>query len=449
MFHNYNIDHLNNLNKLGCGFFICDIGGEILDCNAPFFQKLGYLSKQELQLKSKDQIYSSSVEDIHSQYLNNDYTNAYVLDLFHKKGNVVSFEIHSFKILNNNDREIIINYCEDRSMLQDQLVKLNQFKIYETYISSNDDGVLFFEFDESDNEYYLVYSNFFANSILIESISNKKLNQIFHFIDTEKINDFKKNGYLVYDWLSSIANTNLLFYLSINFKLIINTNDKKIVLVKIKDITEHKIMLNKLENQLRDNILLLSEKNNRFNSNLNIIDSILEINKIGLNDTHILDKLSNIQLKLKCISLSYLKIEKGTNYVNVKKYISEISNCFLKIINSDGFRKIEINSSICDEIFLTSFKTVQLGIIISELLINSYKFVKESSDMSIDINITNEGKGFKMKYTDSGKGLPINVMDLKSGKFGFKLIEIMISQLDGIYELPISKNFEFKLEFSN
>jgi two-component sensor histidine kinase len=52
-----------------------------------------------------------------------------------------------------------------------------------------------------------------------------------------------------------------------------------------------------------------------------------------------------------------------------------------------------------------------------------------------------------MNYTDSGEGLPINVMDLKSGSFGFKLIENLIKQLNGTYKLPVSKNFEFNLEF--
>ena len=55
---------------------------------------------------------------------------------------------------------------------------------------------------------------------------------------------------------------------------------------------------------------------------------------------------------------------------------------------------------------------------------------------------------FRMKYTDSGKGLPINVMDLKSGSFGFKLIESLIKQLNASYKLPVSKNFEFELEFN-
>jgi two-component sensor histidine kinase len=177
--------------------------------------------------------------------------------------------------------------------------------------------------------------------------------------------------------------------------------------------------LNELEIQLKENISLLSEMNHRINNNLNIIDSIIEINKIKLNDGYTLNKLSDIQLKIKSIALVYQKSNYSTNinYINVKNYITEIANYFKKSFNNDGFKTIEIKTNIHSEINLKPVKAQQLGLLISELMFNSYKYGNKKSDIIIKINISCNENTLIMNYTDSGKGLPINVMDLKSGNF--------------------------------
>jgi two-component sensor histidine kinase len=444
------VKNLNNLpGNLNYGLFICDTSGKLLNCNETFFHKLGYSNKTEILQKHSGEIYFKDSNDSFISHLGNtDTITSNNVQFFNKEGTVITLTINSFKNKDNKENDYFVNYCEDTTLFNEQLK--NNDKLFDSIVASSNNGLLLFEFNVQQKEFEIIYSNVVARAYLSESITKKYLAKVFHFIELEKINEIQKSGHLSFDWLLNINNTDIIYYLTINFSLINNkTQDKPVISVNIVDNTKQYQKLNELEIQLKENISLLSEMNHRINNNLNIIDSIIEINKIKLNDGYTLNKLSDIQLKIKSIALVYQKSNYSTNinYINVKNYITEIANYFKKSFNNDGFKTIEIKTNIHSEINLKPVKAQQLGLLISELMFNSYKYGNKKSDIIIKINISCNENTLIMNYTDSGKGLPINVMDLKSGNFGFKLIESLIKQLNGTYKLPVSKNFEFNLEF--
>jgi two-component sensor histidine kinase len=443
------VKNSNNLpGNLNCGLFTCDTSGKLLNCNETFFQKLGYSNKTEILQKHTGKIYFKDGNDSFIKYLGNtDSITCNNVKFLNKKGTVITLTINSFKNKDNKENDYFVNYCEDTTLFNEQLN--NNDKLFDSIVASSNNGLLLFEFNEQQKEFEIIYSNDLARAYLSESITKKYLAKIFHFIELEKINEIQKNGQFSFDWLLNINNTDIIYYLIINFSLINNTQDAPVILVNIFDNKKQFLKLNELEIQLKENISLLSEMNHRVNNNLNIIDSIIEINKIKLNDGYTLNKLSDIQLKIKSIALVYQKSNDSTNinYINVKNYITEIANYFKKSFNNDGFKTIEIKTNIHSEINLKPIKAQQLGLLISELIFNSNKYGNKKTDIIIEINILLNEDTLIMSYTDSGEGLPINVMDLKSGSFGFKLIENLIKQLNGTYKLPVSKNFEFNLEF--
>ena len=434
--------------NLNCGLFICDTSGKLLNCNETFFHKLGYSNKTEILQKHAGEIYFKDGNDSFITNLSNtDSITSNNVQFLNKEGTVITLTINSFKNKDNKENDYFVNYCEGTTLFNEQLN--NNDKLFDSIVATSNNGLLLFEFNEQQQEFEIIYSNVVARAYLSESITKKYLAKVFHFIELEKINEIQKSGHLSFDWLLNINNTDIIYYLTINFSLINNTQDKPVISVNILDNTKQYQKLNELEIQLKENITLLSEINHRVNNNLNIIDSIIEINKIKLNDAYTLNKLSDIQLKIKSIALVYQKSNYSTNinYINVKNYITEIANYFKKSFNNDGFKTIEIKTNIPSEINLKPVKAQQLGLLTSELIFNSYKYANKKTDISIEINILLNENTLIMNYTDSGEGLPINVMDLKSGSFGFKLIENLIKQLNGTYKLPVSKNFEFNLEF--
>lgn len=448
---NLTINSNNSSEKSNCSFFICDNYGKLLNCNETFFQKLGYSSKNEILKKHTSEIYFKDGNDSFiANFGNTDSITCHNVKFLKKEEIIIVLSINSFKTKDNKGNDYIVNFCEDPTSVNEQLKQIkNKDILFDSIGALSNNGLLIFEFNEEQKEFEIIYSNIVARAYLSESIDQKYLSKIFHFIELEKINEIQKSGNVSFDWVLNINNTNIIYYLTINFSFINNTQGAPTISANIIDNTKQHLKLNELEIQLKDTILLLSEINHRINNNLNIIDSIIEINKIKLKDEYTLDKLSDIQLKIKSIALVYQKSNNSgnTNYINVKNYITEIANYFKKAFNNDGFKTLEIKTNIHSEINLKPLKAQQFGLLISELLFNSYKCSNKKTDIIIELNILLNENTLIMNYTDSGEGLPINVMDLKSGGFGFKLIENLVKQLNGTYKLPVSKNFEFNLEF--
>jgi two-component sensor histidine kinase len=93
-------------------------------------------------------------------------------------------------------------------------------------------------------------------------------------------------------------------------------------------------------------------------------------------------------------------------------------------------------------------KSISLGLLLSELISNSCKYALSSNSLEIKIAITDRDTSYELSYEDSGNGLPESIKNLKSGGFGFRLIDNLIKQLKGTCEILPSKNFKFRMEFS-
>jgi len=93
--------------------------------------------------------------------------------------------------------------------------------------------------------------------------------------------------------------------------------------------------------------------------------------------------------------------------------------------------------------------TIFLGLILNELITNSFKYAfSENAQNSIYVKVIKEGSLNTIKYGDSGKGLTIDFDDEKLTGFGFKLIKIMLNQIDASIEYDKSINV-FVIQFKD
>ena len=95
-------------------------------------------------------------------------------------------------------------------------------------------------------------------------------------------------------------------------------------------------------------------------------------------------------------------------------------------------RKVLVNIEMPDKIFDID-TAVPLGLIINELLTNSYKYATEKNKIS-QISITLEDKGngdFILIFSDNGKGIKEGVNFENATTLGLRLIKGLASQLGG------------------
>ncbi len=436
--------------NLNSGFFLCDMKGNVLNCNDDFSKKLGYSNKEELLILPINELYYNNIKESYISHFDtkNSITN-FNLDFIKKEGTIISLTLNSFKTKDSKGNDYIINYCEDKLPFFEQLkqIEINE-KLLNTIIDSNNIGLLLFEYNALNEKFEIKCFNDISKFYLSKNLNKKNIEEVFDFIDVKIIKEINATDNTTYDWELLNTNSNSISNLTINFLLI--NKDKPLISVNIIDNTKQHLKLCDTEFKLQEKTSYIHNYNHLINNNLNVIDSIIEINKIKLSDELTLDKLSGIQLKIKSIALVYQKNNQNENInsIDVKNYITEIAHYFRRKFYNENVKTIDFKLNINDEVMLSSVKSIHFGLIISELIYNSYKYDNNKSNLIIEMTISLVDNKFRMKYTDSGKGLPINVMDLKSGSFGFKLIESLIKQLNASYKLPVSKNFEFELEFN-
>jgi two-component sensor histidine kinase len=91
---------------------------------------------------------------------------------------------------------------------------------------------------------------------------------------------------------------------------------------------------------------------------------------------------------------------------------------------------IEIEVQLNNQINTSMDKAITCGLIINELLTNSYKHAFPDGQGKITISLDKKGDKMELTIRDNGIGIENHILENRN-TFGFDLIDIMIEQLDG------------------
>jgi len=182
----------------------------------------------------------------------------------------------------------------------------------------------------------------------------------------------------------------------------------------------------------KEKITLIQEVHHRVKNNLQIIISLLRLQKNELKSDEAKKQFTEAINRVMVMASIHQKLYKDKSFTQVvpKDYFTELTNDIITL--SSSFNEVEI--SIESEIENIGLKTiVPLGLIVNELVSNSIQHAFSKNNRGgIQILITsNETNKFKLIYKDNGSWTePANTYS----SFGLELIEILASQLEGKYE---------------
>ena len=184
-----------------------------------------------------------------------------------------------------------------------------------------------------------------------------------------------------------------------------------------------------LSKKNEENIVLVKEIHHRVKNNLQIIISLLRLQKGELKSEEAKRHFNEVINRIMVMSLIHKKLyqENEMAHIEIKPYLTDLSNDIVNISNLGLPITFEINSQI-KKIGLKTI--VPLGLLINELLSNSIKhaFLKKTDGL-ININIL-EGKNddFTLVYSDDGTW---NEPNKEYIGFGLGLIQTLTEQLEG------------------
>jgi two-component sensor histidine kinase len=231
----------------------------------------------------------------------------------------------------------------------------------------------------------------------------------------------------------------LLFYFFIQ-----NSKAKKIINLKNEALSDNIMIVNK---QTSKNEFLLKELHHRVKNNLQLIYSLLNLQKRRIDNIDNKENLVAVQNRIHTMSLvhEFLYNSENYEYVNVFEYVKTLSAYLITIYKKEG--NVEIEYAIDEEIELETERMIYLGLIINEILSNTFKFeLNAHKILLIKICIQSIDGIIEVLIKDNGPGFIKE--NIKVGSLGLKLITIMCAQLDAEHEINSDNGVSYKIKFS-
>jgi PAS domain S-box-containing protein len=226
----------------------------------------------------------------------------------------------------------------------------------------------------------------------------------------------------------------------------------------VQDITERK----KAEDVLaKIEIVRKQEIHHRIKNNLQVISSLLDLqsemfrDKEEIKDSEVLEAFRNSQNRVISMALIHEELYKGGGFetLNFSSYIEELAKSLLQSY-SIGNIDISLKIDLVENAFFDMDNAIPLGIIVNELVSNSFKHAFPGRDKGeIQIKLQREegedcSSTFVLSVSDNGVGIPENLDIENLESLGLQLVTSLVDQLDGELELKRNNGTEFTIRFT-
>ena len=210
---------------------------------------------------------------------------------------------------------------------------------------------------------------------------------------------------------------------------------------------ERKKIEEKIKQSLEEKSILLKEVHHRVKNNLQIISSLLSLQSNYFTDEVSRDMFRESQNRIKTLALVHEKLYNSSDvqYVNLKEYIISIVDLlsysfdkeYINVeFDLDDFRKFDIDIAI------------PCGLIVNEIISNAYKYAFYGKKSGIiNISLSRLDGICKLIIEDNGVGLPEGFDVLESNTLGLELINSLVVQVEGSFNISSETGTKYYIEF--
>lgn len=181
--------------------------------------------------------------------------------------------------------------------------------------------------------------------------------------------------------------------------------------------------------------LLLREIHHRVKNNLQIITGLLELQSVEMDDERFASAIVEGQNRVKSMALIHQKLYQVNELatINIEDYVESLIRELEVVFRS---KKSVQHLVYCSGIVLDIDTAIPLGLMLNELVSNSYKHaVSYAEKPEIGIKIAQVAAGeYSLIYYDNGPGLPAD-FSFKSTTLGMRLVKRLAQQLFGSVDI--------------
>ena len=203
-----------------------------------------------------------------------------------------------------------------------------------------------------------------------------------------------------------------------------------------------------IDEQNKEKDVLIEEINHRVKNNLEFIAAMVEMQMGNNYSNDTITALHDTSMRIKAMSLVHEMLYNSNNLkgLSTKNYISELIDNLIEIAG-DHQNPVRFNLEV-DDIYIDSKSAIALGMIISELVSNSFKHAfHQIKDPLVSIQLTKENNTGYLQLTVSDNGSGIKDIDASNKGLGRRLVDIFSRQLNGNYTMETEGHFIYVLLF--
>ncbi len=326
------------------------------------------------------------------------------------------------------------NLCSEKISKPIQLTYLLTSSEYYKAIHKDDSALFFYHAynnyrDTLNNKIQKNQSILLLVQLEVANRRSELLESKQSLMDSNKQNNQQKTLLLI-----------LLFFLIISITVSTTIYLNSIANTKSKNkIEAQSILINahsdKIEAQFNHNEILLKELHHRVKNNLQVMYSLLNLQKRRNKDADTIETLSAIQNRIQTMALVHQNLYNSGDFemVEVLNYIKTLANHLALIYKVDK-QKIDVQFDINNALKLPIETVVAIGLIVNEAVSNSFKYAfKNKENGKILIKITSDENDTEIIVQDNGNG--IKQENTKENSLGMKLIKLMCLQLKATHTL--------------
>jgi PAS domain S-box-containing protein len=201
----------------------------------------------------------------------------------------------------------------------------------------------------------------------------------------------------------------------------------------VADITDRKIMEERLLTSLKEKDALLREVHHRVRNNLAVIISLLGLQSQHLSHKSAEEALSDVRDRIHSMALAFDMVYRSDDLADVRMddYLRNLVEH--RVTSLPGRMGLPDVSVRADDICLGLETAVIAGFIVNELVTNSVRHAfAEQPDPTIEVSLVKCGEDrYELRVADNGAGMPENISLNDPATLGLQLVELLTTQLSG------------------
>jgi two-component sensor histidine kinase len=202
----------------------------------------------------------------------------------------------------------------------------------------------------------------------------------------------------------------------------------------------------RIQKMLHEKEVLLAEVFHRVKNNMSIVTSLLNLKKNTSESEDVREALEACRSRVYSMSLVHEKFfsQNSPTGIDFTQYAKDL---IIAVTDSFGGSEVVEVQITADELFLNVAQAIPCGLILNELLTNSFKHAgPHTSRLVIKIQLVSKPDLVAIHYSDNGPGFDPDKV-VKQDSMGLELIHSLCDQLDVTLEYKNENGSNFFFEF--